>query len=74
VGKATSKEKRRAPNRVVQFLRDARAEIRRVVWPTPKETRNLTLVVLVLSLVLGLLMWFFDTIFAQLYRLLNTLA
>ncbi|MGC8874281.1 MAG: preprotein translocase subunit SecE [Chloroflexia bacterium] len=67
------KEKPRKPNRVVEFLRDARAEIRRVVWPTPRETRNLTLVVLVLSAALGLIMWLFDMLFAELYRLLATL-
>lgn len=61
---------RRTVNRVVQFFRDARAEIRRVIWPTPRETRNLTLVVLVLSTILGLLMWAFDTLFSWLYRLL----
>jgi preprotein translocase subunit SecE len=67
------RDKPRRPNRIVEFLRDARAEIRRVVWPTPRETRNLTLVVLVLSAVLGLLMWLFDTLFAEIYRLLATL-
>lgn len=71
--KGTRKEKPRKPNRVIEFLRDARAEIRRVVWPTPRETRNLTLVVLVLSAVLGLVMWLFDTLFAELYRLLASL-
>lgn len=71
MSKATSKEKKsKGPNRIVVFFRDARAEIRRVIWPTPKETRNLTLVVLVLSTILGLLMWAFDTLFATLYGLL----
>jgi preprotein translocase SecE subunit len=53
------------------WLYDMVAELRRVVWPTPKETANLTWVVLVLSVALGLLMWVFDTLFAQLYRLVG---
>ncbi len=64
-----SRQKKK-PNRVLQFLRDARSELRRVVWPTPKEARNLTLVVMVLSAVLGLLMWAFDLLFARGYQAL----
>ena len=67
------KQKKKQPNRIVRFFRDARAEIRRVIWPTPQETRNLTLVVIVLSVVLGLLMWGFDWIFSEGYRLLASL-
>ncbi len=53
------------------WLYDMLAELRRVVWPTPRETANLTWVVLVLSLVLGALMFLFDTLFATLYRLMS---
>ncbi len=67
-------DKRKAgPNRIVTWFRDVRAEVRRVVWPTWKELRNLTLVVLVLSVVMALLMWAFDSLFSSLYSLLGTL-
>ncbi|MBN1483145.1 MAG: preprotein translocase subunit SecE [Chloroflexia bacterium] len=66
----TDKQKKKAPNRLMQFLRDARAEIRRVIWPTPAETRNLTALVILLSVALGLLMGFFDWAFSKLYQLL----
>jgi preprotein translocase subunit SecE len=59
------------PNRIVKWWRDTWAEIRRVVWPTPKELRNLTVVVLALSVAMALLMWAFDLLFAWLYTLLS---
>jgi preprotein translocase subunit SecE len=73
--KARSKDKKKTrSNRIVQFFRDARAEIRRVVWPTPQETRNLTFIVIVLSAFLGILMWLFDLAFSRGYQLLAGLV
>ncbi len=38
---------REAPkeNRIVQYLRETRAELRKVVWPTREESINLTAIV-----------------------------
>lgn len=60
--------------RIREWFRDAIAELRRVVWPTPQETRTLTLVVIGLSVALGLLMGFFDWLFSVLYQLLVNLG
>ncbi|MGB9723703.1 MAG: preprotein translocase subunit SecE [Chloroflexia bacterium] len=60
--------------KVGRWFRDAIAELRRVVWPTPQETRNLTLVVIGLSVALGLLMGFFDWLFSVLYQLIVSLG
>jgi len=62
------------PNRIVKWWRDTWAEIRRVVWPTPKELRNLTVVVLALSVVMALMMWAFDLLFAWLFTLLSRIV
>ncbi len=35
------------PARMIQFLRDVRAEMRRVSWPTMIEVRNTTIITLV---------------------------
>jgi preprotein translocase subunit SecE len=45
-----------------QFLREVRSELRKVAWPNRKELGSYTVVVLVVSLVLTLLIWGFDTI------------
>lgn len=34
-------------SRLGQFLRDVRAELKRVSWPTPKEVKNTTVITLV---------------------------
>ena len=36
-----------APGRLTQFIKDVRAEMRRVSWPTAKEVKNTTLITLV---------------------------
>jgi len=35
------------PSRMIQFLRDVRAEMRRVSWPTATEVKNTTIITLV---------------------------
>jgi preprotein translocase subunit SecE len=42
------------------FLKDSRAELRRVVWPTRRETLQTTGVVFVAAVVVGLMLWLFD--------------
>lgn len=42
------------------FLKDARIEVRKIVWPTRQETTQSTLVVVALVFVVGLLLWTLD--------------
>ncbi len=42
------------------FLRDARMEARKVVWPTRKETLQTTLIVLVMVVIVGIMLWLLD--------------
>lgn len=46
-----------------QFVKEARVEMRKVVWPTRKETVNTTLVVILVVLLAALLLWIFDSVF-----------
>jgi len=48
--------------RLWQFAGNARAEVRKVLWPTRQETLQTTLVVIVMVLILGIVLWIFDTI------------
>ncbi|MEZ5524884.1 MAG: preprotein translocase subunit SecE [Pseudomonadales bacterium] len=45
-----------------QLLKDARVEIRKVVWPTKAETRQTTLIVLAVVILVGLLLWALDSL------------
>ncbi len=53
-----------------EFMRESRTEVRKVVWPTVKETQQTTLLVVALVAAVALMMWFMDTILAALMRLL----
>jgi preprotein translocase subunit SecE len=44
------------------FLRDARTEVRKVVWPTRTETLQTTGIVIVVVSVLAVVMWGFDSL------------
>jgi preprotein translocase subunit SecE len=45
-----------------QLSKDARLEIRKVVWPTKAETRQTTLIVMAVVVVVGLLLWAMDSL------------
>ena len=47
------------------------AELRKVTWPTPDETRNLTIVVIGISVALGLFLGGIDLLLSNLYQLIN---
>ncbi len=45
------------------FIKAARVELRKVVWPTRQETTQTTLVVMAMVLVTALVLWGLDTLF-----------
>ena len=47
------------------------AELAKVTWPTREETRNLTIVVIGISAVLGTVLATLDALFSILYRIVN---
>jgi preprotein translocase subunit SecE len=51
------------------FLGNAQIEMRKVVWPTKQETLQTTLLIFVVVVIVGLLLWLFDSFFAFLVRL-----
>ncbi len=44
------------------FLKDARVEVRKVVWPTRQETLQTTLIVVVMVIIVGLILWTMDQV------------
>ena len=42
------------------FVREARQEVRKVVWPSRQETVQTTLIVFAMVFVVGLILWLFD--------------
>ena len=59
-------------NRLVRFVRESYHELRyKVTWPTFEEARNMTFVVIGLSLAVGLVLWIADVGLFQLFQLIN---
>ncbi len=42
------------------FARDARTEVRKVIWPTRQETVQTTLLVVVVVILVGIMLWLID--------------
>ena len=55
----------------LEFIQDARTELRKVVWPTRAETTQTTLVVIAMVVIMGLLLWLFDILLFWLVRLVT---
>ncbi len=62
----TSKGKRTAA-----FFRDARTEVRKVVWPSRAETTQTTLIVMVIVFIMGLFLWFLDWVLSGAFRMIT---
>lgn len=45
---------------MVEFFRDSRVELRKVIWPTREETMQTTLVVAAMVVILALMLWGID--------------
>ena len=51
------------------FVRDSHTEVRRVVWPTRKETTQTTLIVIAMVALVAVIMWILDGLLAWLVKL-----
>ncbi len=56
----TAKNNKTILRRVIQFFRDNKSEVKKIVWPGPRDVVKNTITVLVMCLVIGLLIWGID--------------
>jgi len=59
-------------DRIRRFINEAWSELKKVTWPTREQTRNLTVLVLVISAAIGLYITVFDVLFTQVVQFLTT--
>ena len=50
----------RTGHRLSRWFREMKSELKKVVWPTPKQLMNNTLIVLVAVLIVGVIVFLFD--------------
>ena len=46
------------------YVIDSKAELNKVTWPTKQETTQTTLGVIVIVVIIGLILWLLDMLFA----------
>lgn len=56
-------------NAIVRYVRDTRAELSKVTWPTREEGTRLTIVVLIVTFVAAIFLFSFDSLFSYLVTL-----
>ena len=56
-------ETEKKENRIVKYFREARAEMRKVTWPTRQEALHLTGIVLAVTVAMSILLWVLDIFF-----------
>lgn len=55
----------------ISFVRSSVVEMKKVVWPTKKETTQTTLTVGIMVVIVGIILWTFDQVIAWGVRLLT---
>ena len=58
-------EKQKKPSifaRIGKWLKDMKSELKKVVWPTGKQTLNNTLIVIACVVFVGVFIWIFDAV------------
>jgi len=65
--KGGDKKKARKKNPLARWFREMRSELKKVVWPTPKQITNNTAVSLAVMLASAIVIWAIDQIGAQIF-------
>lgn len=65
MAKSRSDKKAGQPNAIVRYFRETRGEVRKVTWPTRRESWRLTGIVLGVTVVTAAFLWLFDFIFSS---------
>ena len=63
--KAKKDDKKSKPGvfaRIGRWFRELKIELKKVVWPTGKQTVNNTLIVIACVIVVGIFIWLFDAV------------
>jgi preprotein translocase subunit SecE len=56
--------------KITQFIKEAKIELKKVTWPTPKQTMASTAVVLILVFILSIILGIFDFVLAKAVKLI----
>jgi len=71
---AKKKAKVKGSNRIARWFREMRSELKKVVWPTPKQTANNTLVALSVMAAAAVVIWAIDWAGGQIFQAIRLLG
>ncbi|MBI4040003.1 preprotein translocase subunit SecE [Candidatus Daviesbacteria bacterium] len=57
-------------SKVIDFLRDVKVELSKVVWPTPQQTFKLTMIVIIVTVSVGFFVGAVDLILTKLVSII----
>ena len=68
----TKKRKVRGSNRFIRWFREMRSELKKVVWPTPKQIVNNTFVALTVMACAAVVIWALDLVSGEIFMAIIT--
>ena len=69
MAKASAKGRQKKGNVIVRYLKETRAELRRVSWPSREEAINLTIIVIAVITAMAVFLGTMDFLFSKLFSL-----
>jgi preprotein translocase SecE subunit len=60
--------------RIRRYVQESHSELKKVTWPTREHVRNLTILVFVISAVIGVYIGFFDVLWTEALALLTRMT
>ena len=69
-----AKKKVKGRNRFARWFREMRSELKKVVWPTPKQIMNNTFVALSVMTVAAIVIWGIDYAGSQIFQAIRLLG
>ena len=75
-GKKTPSKKKhvKGSNRITKWFREMRSELKKVIWPTPRQIVNNTLVSLSVMVAAAIVVWAIDQAGAQIFQAIRLLG
>jgi preprotein translocase subunit SecE len=70
VAKASTKSRQKKENAIVRYIKETRAELRKVTWPTRQEAINLTAIVVAVTTAMAAFLGVVDYLFSKLFGLI----
>lgn len=70
MAKASTKSRQKKENAIVRYVKETRAELRKVTWPTRQEAINLTAIVVAVTTAMAAFLGVVDYLFSKLFGLI----